>query len=72
MVARGVAEMMSRISRDEDDEASLWRKNRGTDVDVFRLVARQICGALAAVLRRENVRDGMRSEMARADRPGYI
>jgi hypothetical protein len=64
--------MMSRISRDEDDEASLWQKNRGTGVDVFRLVARQICGALVAALRRENARDGMRSKMARADRPGYI
>jgi hypothetical protein len=28
MVARGVAEMMSRISKEEEeDEASLWRKN---------------------------------------------
>jgi hypothetical protein len=28
MVARGVAEMMSRISKDEEDEASLWRKKK--------------------------------------------
>jgi hypothetical protein len=26
MVARGVAEITSRISREEEDEASLWRK----------------------------------------------
>jgi hypothetical protein len=26
MAARGVAEIMSRISREEEDEASLWRK----------------------------------------------
>jgi hypothetical protein len=30
------------------------------------------CGALAAALRKENVEDGMRSEMARGDRSGYI
>jgi hypothetical protein len=28
MAARGVAEIMSRISREEEDKASLWRKKR--------------------------------------------
>jgi hypothetical protein len=28
MAARGVADMTSKISIDEDDEASLWRENR--------------------------------------------
>jgi hypothetical protein len=27
MAARGVADMMSKISSDEDDEASLWQEN---------------------------------------------
>jgi hypothetical protein len=30
MAARGVADITSRISRDEDDEASLWRKRRSS------------------------------------------
>jgi hypothetical protein len=42
MAARGVADMMSRISRDEDDEASLWRKKSRTAGEVFRAVAHRI------------------------------
>jgi hypothetical protein len=72
MAARGVADMTSRISRDKDDEASLWRKNRSAGVEVFRSVARWIYRALAVALRRENARGEMRCEMAWADRPGYI
>jgi hypothetical protein len=56
MAARGVADMMSRISRDKDDEANLWQKNRGAGVEVFRPVARPIYRALTAALRRENAR----------------
>jgi hypothetical protein len=72
MAARGVADITSRISRDEDDEASLWWKSRGTGVEVFWLVARRIYRALTAALRRESARGEMRCEMVWADRPGYI
>jgi hypothetical protein len=72
MAARGVADMTSKISIDEDDEASLWRENWGAGVEVFWSVAYRIYGALAAALRRENARDGMRCGMAQAHRPGYI
>jgi hypothetical protein len=41
MAARGVADIMSRISKDEEDEASLWRKNSKTAGEVFRPVARR-------------------------------
>jgi hypothetical protein len=41
MAARGVAEIMSRISREEEDEASLWRKKgKVTGGEEFRAVAR--------------------------------
>jgi hypothetical protein len=33
MMARGVADMMSKISSDEDDEAMLWQENRDTGVE---------------------------------------
>jgi hypothetical protein len=72
MAARGVADITSRISKDKEDEASLWQKNSKTAGEVFRPVARRRLRSLAAALRRENVEDGMRSEMARGDRPGYI
>jgi hypothetical protein len=50
MAARGVAEMMSRISKEEEeDESSSWRKN-----DRRRLVGDH--GALVEALKRENVR----------------
>jgi hypothetical protein len=72
MAARGVMDITSRISRDEDDEASLWWKSRGADVEVFWPVAHRIYRALAAALRRESARSEMRCEMAWADRSGYI
>jgi hypothetical protein len=73
MVARGVAEITSRISRDEEDEASLWQKKKRWPAS--RSSRRWLTGdrgALAAALKRENVRNGMRCEMAGGDRPGYI
>jgi hypothetical protein len=39
MAARGVAEMTSRISREEEDEASLWQKMTGGEE--FWAVARR-------------------------------
>jgi hypothetical protein len=42
MAARGVADMTSKISTDEDDEASLWRENWVAGGEVFRPVPRQI------------------------------
>jgi hypothetical protein len=72
MAARGVANMTSRISRDEDDEASLWQKSRGTGVEVFWPVAHRIYRALIAALRRESARGEMMCEMAWADWSGYI
>jgi hypothetical protein len=33
MAARGVADMMSKILSDEDDEASLWRENQDAGVE---------------------------------------
>jgi hypothetical protein len=39
MAARGMEEMMSRISREEEDEASLWRKCHRRQR--FRAVARR-------------------------------
>jgi hypothetical protein len=42
MAARGVADITSKISTDEDDEASLWWENRDTGVEVFQPVARRI------------------------------
>jgi hypothetical protein len=42
MAARGVVEIMSRISREEEDEASLWRKKgKMAGDEEFRAVARQ-------------------------------
>jgi hypothetical protein len=35
MAARGVADMTSRISRDEDDEASLWQKDQRPPMRYF-------------------------------------
>jgi hypothetical protein len=35
MAARGVADITSKISIDEDDEASLWRENRDAGVEYF-------------------------------------
>jgi hypothetical protein len=73
MAARGVAEITSRISRDEEDEASLWRKKKRWPAS--RNSRRWLTGdrgALIAAMRREKVHDGMRCEMAGGDRPGYI
>jgi hypothetical protein len=73
MAARGVVEMTSRISRDEEDEASLWRKK--VKWPASRNFGQWLTGdrgALAAALRRENAWGGMRCEMAGGDRPGYI
>jgi hypothetical protein len=42
MAARGVAEITSRISREEEDEASLWRKKGKVAGDEeFQAVARR-------------------------------
>jgi hypothetical protein len=42
MAVRGVAEIMSRMSREEEDEASLWRKKgKVAGGEKFRAVARQ-------------------------------
>jgi hypothetical protein len=41
MADRGVADMTSIISKDEEDKASLWRKKSKTAGEVFRLVARR-------------------------------
>jgi hypothetical protein len=73
MAAKGVAEMMSRISKDEEDEASLWQKKEkwpATKNSRRWLVGDR--GALAVALRRENVWGRMRCEMAGGERPGYI
>jgi hypothetical protein len=39
MAVRGVADMTSKISTDEDDEASLWREKWAAGDEVFRPVA---------------------------------
>jgi hypothetical protein len=73
MTARGVVEITSRISRDEEDKASLWRKKKKWSAT--RSSGRWLTGdrgALAAALRREKAHDGMRCEMAGVHRPGYI
>jgi hypothetical protein len=73
MAARGVAEMTSRTSRDEEDEASLCRKQvkwpASRNSEQWLTGDR---GALTVALRRENAQGGMRCEMAGGDRPGYI
>jgi hypothetical protein len=55
MAARGVAEMTSKISsEEEEDDASLWReRTTGGEEILRRLVGDR--GALAEALRRENV-----------------
>jgi hypothetical protein len=55
MAARGVSEIMSRISRDEEDEASLCQKKKKWPAS--RDSGRWLTGdrrALTAALRREN------------------
>jgi hypothetical protein len=73
MAAGGVVEIMSRISKDEEDEAILWRKKKKWPAlrDSGRWLTRDH-GALAAALRRENARGGIRCETAGDDQPGYI
>jgi hypothetical protein len=74
MAARGVVEMTSRISRDEEDEASLWQK-KVKRPPASRDSGRWLTGdrrALAAALRRENAGGEMKCGMAWGDRPGYI
>jgi hypothetical protein len=56
MVARGVAEMTSKISKEEEEgEASLWREKSPAAKNFKRRLIEDR-GALVEALRRENVR----------------
>jgi hypothetical protein len=72
MAARGVAEMTSRISsEEEEDDASLWREKVTGGEEILRWLTGDD-GGLAEVPRRENVRGMNEVRMAGGERPGYI
>jgi hypothetical protein len=69
MVARGAADMTSKISSNEDDEASLWRSNRvaGDEYSGWWLA-----GFMELLQRHRGERMRGGCGMAQADRPGYM
>jgi hypothetical protein len=72
MAARGVEDMTSRISKTKKTKPACGGKNRRPSVWYSGRWLAEDRRALTAALRRVKVKNGMRGEMARGDRPGYI